>query len=333
MSNEKDRKLGALALSRREWLVGTTAVGVATLIDGCASTCSTVDEPLVCSENRVIEIFREAIIERINEHRCDHDLQELEVDSLVQAVGQVQAEYALANQTLSHWQPDGLAYLRYSVSDGIDAIAERVVRDKGIIMRDTRDWVNEAVRLHDKMLYQTPPYNASRLALLKPEHNRVGVGVAYDHEKGLLYVAEEFTSHYVSIPSAVLAELKKFHTPGEEIEFKGALNTSVDNNEAKVDSISVYWEPFLAHVSDEEKERRPNAYPSSEHVLRLKLPPRESYPDGSNGEIELDVESQNFEVKIPFNRGTGIYTIGVWLENEDWGRFLATNIAVKVDTV
>jgi hypothetical protein len=78
------------------------------------------------------------------------------------------------------------------------------------------------------------------------------------------------------------------------------------------------------------KGRYSYSYPSDTKFYDAKLKNGYSYSDGSKGSLELDESRQSFELPIDFNRGHGIYTVGVWVGHPQFGTVMATNLSLSV---
>lgn len=289
-------------VDRRKFLqLGALAAG-ATAASACAPTiCRLIDNNVIigsdvypCYETFVVQEIRRAILERINEQRSKNEAGEVAIDWQATFTAQSHARYLVENQlatgtkSLTHWSNSdisspyfrGLPYFRNHSIGGTAAIQESIAYDHDLQwIGETRQWIAEALRIHDKMFNQTEPGNADRLNILKPEHNKVSIGAVASPNHGLLVLTEEFINDYVALQGL---------TPNPAtgaMNIRGYIKKELESTE--IDSISVFWEPLIENISDEEKRKRPNHYPFSEQVLKPLLSPRKRYSDGTRGKVKL----------------------------------------------
>jgi hypothetical protein len=104
----------------------------------------------------------------------------------------------LRNGYISHWDTNGYKpYMRYSVAGGKGAVAENVAW-KGMIGNTFPVDVNSFLEdMEWSMMYDDASSNwGHRDNILNPLHNKVSIGIAYDHSN--VYLVQDFENDYVS---------------------------------------------------------------------------------------------------------------------------------------
>ncbi|QLQ09019.1 MAG: hypothetical protein HZY76_23040 [Anaerolineae bacterium] len=138
-------------------------------------------------------------------------------DPTAAQAGQAHAADMLANGYFSHWNLQGLGpEHRYALAGGRDAVAENLY---------TFWYRYEDGRAANRRLaaWSVTPRPAScrpghRRTILDPAHTHVGVGIAYDPQRGEMRLAQEFVTRLVDMPALPVEAAS-----GETLQVRGAL--------------------------------------------------------------------------------------------------------------
>jgi uncharacterized protein YkwD len=144
--------------------------------------------------------LRRVMLVAINEDRAAQGLSTVEWDDLAAKVGQAHAEDMLASGYFSHWNLAGYGpEHRYALAGGSDAIAENIYSywyrfDDGRAA-PIADW-KAVIRKAQSDLMNSPGHRSN---ILDPFRTHVGVGIAYDAQKGELRLTQEFVNRWVQL--------------------------------------------------------------------------------------------------------------------------------------
>ncbi len=132
----------------------------------------------------------------INADRQASGLQNVTLSSVDS--GQTHAENMLLSDYFSHWDTNGYKpYMRYTLAGGQGAVAENVAwqgQTGNIFPMDVKTALKD---MEYSMMYDDASSNwGHRDNILKPEHNKVSIGIAYDNHN--VYFIEDFEDDYVT---------------------------------------------------------------------------------------------------------------------------------------
>ena len=99
----------------------------------------------------------------------------------------------LQNNFFSHWDTNGYKpYMRYSLAGGKGAVAENIA----VMYSHTPDLEATVAELERIMMYDDAEWDwGHRDNILKPFHNKVSIGIAYDNYN--LYFVEDFEDDHI----------------------------------------------------------------------------------------------------------------------------------------
>lgn len=149
-------------------------------------------------DSGLVEELRGVMLDAINTDRKAEGLSEVAWDDTATSAGQAHAEDMLTNDYFSHWNMAGYGpEHRYALAGGLDAVAENIYEywyryDDGRPAPIT-DW-DALIRQAEADLMNSPGH---RRTILDPFNTHVGVGIAYDAQKGELRLAQEFVRRWV----------------------------------------------------------------------------------------------------------------------------------------
>jgi uncharacterized protein YkwD len=267
-----------------------------------------------------LPLARERLLEMVNTERSKAGLNRLQLDDLA---CQVASEHALDMAKavfLNHWGTDGLKpYQRFSFAGGTDAVQENVSSADGIQSLTSTGVLSDLHDMHQSMIDEVPPNNGHRKTILYPWHTHVGFGIAMEGRN--VRLDELYLSRYVKIDP--LPREAKTRTT---IVLRGQLNQNHYLN-----GVELFYEPPPS-PPDIAWLREPRSYGMPEPTEKLlpQLPDRLSYPDGSNGSIEID-STNRFRVRVRLAKQPGINTLMVWIKIGSPGiAFPAAQVCIRV---
>lgn len=132
----------------------------------------------------------------INSDRQAAGLQNVTLSNI--SSGQSHAESMLAQDYFSHWDTNGYKpYMRYTLAGGKGAVSENLAwnGERGNIL--SIDVKSALKNMEYGMMYNDSSSNwGHRDNILNPSHNKVSIGVAYDHNN--VYLVQDFEDDYVN---------------------------------------------------------------------------------------------------------------------------------------
>ena len=251
-------------------------------------------------DEKQLPVARDLLLEMVNNERSEAGLSQLTLDGLACRVANEHARDMAQAGFLSHWGSDGRkSYQRYGLAGGTDALRENVASadpvqslSPGPVLADLRD-------LHLSMLYETPPNDGHRKAILYPLNTHVGFGVAlYERRLRLveIYLARLISFDLVQPPGKDGATVLFIgHVLGQDYQLSG---------------VEVCHEPLPVRPElDWLRTKRSIAFPDAYRTLRPRAPAGKIYVDGTVGDFELKPNGK-FRVAVQLDkREPGIYTL------------------------
>ena len=270
-----------------------------------------------------VQSLKREMVKQINRDRAQHGLSPVAYDELAAMAGDRHCREMLSAGYVSHWDRSGAKpYYRYTQMGGDDFLAENISFSK-FSSSDPTAHINvreTLLKSHKKMLAEQPPNDGHRRTILNPHHTHVGIGLAFDPHR--VVMAQEFLSRYVRFdPSPPRkAKLK------DRVEVSG----SVLDTGHKLRSVTVLYEPLPDSMSVEALNHT-EAYtlPEERYDLLPRLDGNRNYEDGTKGDIVI--QGRTFRSAIPFFKGEeGIYTVVVWIYDEEGRPVPASNVSIRV---
>jgi hypothetical protein len=308
-------------LDRRTFLKGAAsltplALGLRELAGG-----QTPDERGLFGEDD-IPAARRQLLAQVNAERSRARLSVLELDDLAGRVANEHARDMISGEFLSHWGRDGRKpYHRYSFAGGSEALQENVSYAVNIQSATRPGVLKDLHEMHQSMFDEAPPDDGHRKTILYPQHTHVGFGIA--RQGRLLALDELYLSRYVvmdPVPRA-LKRRARILISGR-ILYRNQLMTGIE----------VFYDPSPSPPSIAWL-RLPRSYgmpDNPDQRLLPRLPDRYSYPDGSNGDVDVD-SARRFQTRVGFSK-PGIHTVVVWLKAGENGiPFPATQVCIRVE--
>ncbi len=163
--------------------------------------------------------LQQYMLELVNQARAGNGLTPVVWDNFAAQVAQDHAEDMATYQYMSHWNRLGYGPdVRYSLAGGAEWVQENVYSasyrfDDGS-PAPIEDWRVEVEKAHDAWM-SSPGHRAN---ILNPEHNHLGVGIAYNVATGDIRMAQEFINRYVELDA-----VPRVASPGDTLTISGEL--------------------------------------------------------------------------------------------------------------
>jgi uncharacterized protein YkwD len=250
------------------------------------------------------ERIEEALLNRINVHRQAEGLSSVKLDELAGEAATRHCENMVGyGRYTRHIDTDGYKpYHRFSRLGGVAYVQENVTwtSNGGFMESETvKSFVNRLIELHDNFYEEdeSSPTTGHRDNILDPEHNRVGIGFAYDDE--VTCYAEEFTNSYL-LSLAVEPDVDR---NGLSLAATGMVTLSGQTIAGvEVTSATVYYEPLPRELSVSQAEKESNV-PVKYPVDRDPIDIADMNP-GDDGTFSFDYR---------FSHGADrVYTVMIW---------------------
>jgi uncharacterized protein YkwD len=137
------------------------------------------------------------MIDYVNQSRARARLAPVELDILASRVANGQCSEAAKLGFTGHWNTAGLKpYMRWAKAGGIDHVSENAAATWSSGSLNPDQAYEYMRRSHDRFMAETPPADGHRQNVLRPEHNFVGLGFAF--EGGQFRYYEEYIDRYLA---------------------------------------------------------------------------------------------------------------------------------------
>jgi len=273
---------------------------------------------------------RLALFDRVNEIRVSHGLSPLAKDPLAFRVAQQHCARQIFDGTVGHFATDGFApYQRYSFAGGNDGLLENTASWSSEAPYDDSEIMKLAERSLKAMMDERPPNDGHRRAILDPWATHLGTGVAW--KGGEVRLTQEFIRRYVEWTRSPVRDA----FPGERVVVEGQPVAGWS-----IAAVSVHHEPFprkmrVAEASGivdwelpgDRVDFEPRKIDQASGIVRLT-----QANGGQPGDFFVR-DDRSFSFAVPFDRGSGVYTLVAWVRKDGNGSELvaASNIAIRYD--
>jgi hypothetical protein len=246
------------------------------------------------------------MLEAINVDRQTQGLPTVEWNVTAATAGQVHAEDMLTKGYFSHWDLSGYGpEYRYAMAGGVDAVAENIYMywyryDNGQ-PAPIEDW-GKVIREAEASLMTSPGH---RRNILDSSHTHVGVGIAYDAQKGELRLVQEFINRWVRIDLQP-GQLRV----GTEVRVTGVLLSGATNP-----TINLTYQPFPPASTAQTVPA--GSYRSVAEIYEA---------------INPDVTGERFasQFRLNYKGQKGLYSVRTWVEVAGQS-VLASEVILRTD--
>lgn len=277
-------------------------------------------------ESRLKDTMRLHALELVNRERAAHGLRPVSLDSFTSILADEFSARQLADGVTGHFSLDGLApYMRYPRKGSRDMLRENVGSWSANYAFDSTVLPDLLGRSHRTMMDETPPDDGHRRAILDPLATHMGFGLAW--AGGELRFTQIFVRRWIDwlqpVPSRTTSSDRPVEIAGRP--FPGLQLTG----------ISVHWEPLPSALTKQAIEQRSDyALPearvdlkpsgtSARHASALASAAKQlNTADG----IRV-LEDGSFRTRLPLDRGSGVYTVVVWVQPTSGGEPFAAGLS------
>jgi uncharacterized protein YkwD len=225
-------------------------------------------------------------------------------------VNQERARYSLSPGYSGHWDCLGRKpSQRYSELGGVHNVGENIVShcllfrpDKLDNLKDHQFTAIQLSKMEAEFMNELPPDNGHRLETLRPEHNKLGIGLSYAANAAGEWFAtldQEFLDEYGTyskLPNKIVRD--------KSFVVSGSLYPGVT-----LYSISIRWEAEPRPMTRQELWMCPHHYAEAETIVA------DHFPE-NNGPIKIWEQNgrQQFSTRLvpSHNWKPGLYYIQIW---------------------
>lgn len=198
-----------------------------------------------------LEQARNYMVSIVNADRAKYRLPPVTLDPVASIAGQKHCEELTAKNYISHWNTQGKKPdQRYTESGGADNDSESIALHYG----NKRSFKKNLISVSDlekvewALFSERPPKDGHRLNILRPAHNKLGIGLSYvadGQHAGLFALSQEFIDHYGEYSKLPLSIFR-----GKNFEVSGTLAKGV-----KLESVEIHFEAEPKQMSIDELKK------------------------------------------------------------------------------
>jgi uncharacterized protein YkwD len=243
---------------------------------------------------------RDCVLELVNKERVKHHLTSLRLDKIASAAAQAHSDEMAQMGYVAHWDSHGQKPdQRYTEQGGGHNVGENIAsyfgRHNGLYldsilsslhgMKEQRFSPKLLGMLEKLFMDERPPHDLHRLQTLRPEHNKLGVGVSYSETprgEWFMVLDQEFVDaygDYSKLPTKI--------DPGKPFEVSGSFSTGVT-----LHSVSIRWEPEPKPMTRDQLLNCPDHYDVPDDTVG------DYFPNDGNVKIWIRDKCQHFSVKV-----------------------------------
>jgi hypothetical protein len=248
-----------------------------------------------------LEQARRYVLDRVNRDRAEHDLSALEMDEPAELAGQRHAEDMVKHGFTAHWGRDGsVPEQRYTEAGGTQFVQEnsacffdaqeRTLDPEPTFLAEYLD------KIEDAFINEKPPNDGHRKNILKPVHNKLGVGLAKAVGVEQPCMAQEFIDEYGEYDG--LPEKARI---GQSIKVAGEIKDPVGFGAVGLARMDPAQPIPAAQLNETSTYRPPDPY-----VLY--------FAQGFKTPRPVTVDGKKFEIEVTLDdRGKkGRYEVSIW---------------------
>jgi uncharacterized protein YkwD len=243
----------------------------------------------------------EYMVALVNRDRAEEGLDPVEWDETAAKAARRHAEDMARHGFTGHWGTDGsVPEERYTQAGGVHMVQENAACFGDGVERDLDGSLSFSAanleKLQATFMAETPPNDGHKQNILKPKHNRLGVGlvkvVGIDHA----CLAQEFVDEYGDYDG-----LPQKARIGQKVEIAGEVNEPAEFGGVGIARI----DPAKPLSVDELKRR--STYPIPEPYVLY-------FPEGFKTPKPVTVKGDNFSIEVPLSQAgkPGRYQVSVW---------------------
>ncbi len=260
------------------------------------------------------------LLRKINQERQEAGLGQLRYSPRAARTGDLFCRDAAERAYSGHWDLEGRApYLRWAEAGGVDEHAENAASESHSPPPVTDPAADLALRVHARMMAETPPDDGHRRAVLNPGWTHVGIGLAV--VGGEFRMTEEYARQmmdWVEIPAGPLRA-------GAVAPFAAKLPPGWN-----VAIVEIRFEPPPRPMSRLQVGAR-RTYGLPPAIRRILPVPGQGllWESGETGEFEV-TPSGEFRVGVPLDHGPGDYYVLIYPSRGIGGKGLTPCTAARI---
>ncbi len=189
---------------------------------------ATKPSAIVKTQTLTLSQARQFALKLVNQDRARYHLAPLRLDTIASRAGQIHTDEMAKFNYCSHWDTSGRKpYQRYTEAGGTHESGENLAIRSGMTETPGPNLftTDEIETLHALFMIEKPPEDGHRVQILRPEHNKVGVGLSRARDafgRFTLCLAQEFVDEYGTYS---ILPLKL--TRGKSVLISGTLNPGI----------------------------------------------------------------------------------------------------------
>ena len=247
-----------------------------------------------------LEQAREYVLALVNRDRADLDLDAVERDEAAERAGQRHAEDMAKQGYTAHWGSDGsVPEERYTEAGGDHFVQENAACFFDAKQRELDPNPSfvaaELEKVQIAFMSEKPPHDGHRQNIIKPVHNRFGVGLAKAVGLPNVCMSQEFVDAYGEYDS-----LPRDGHAGQKLRIEGEVHDPVDFG-----GIGIARIPPPKPMSGEQL--------NNTSTYRVPQPDVLYHPAGFQTPKPVTLEGRHFSIELGLeNRGPGRYEVSIW---------------------
>lgn len=244
---------------------------------------------------------RRYMLDLVNRDRAEAGLSPVEMDEVATKAAQRHAEDMAAHGFTAHWGSDGsIPEQRYTEAGGVHMVQENAACFFDGVPRqldpNAMFDVAELEKLQRSFMNEVPPNDGHKLNILKPVHNRLGVGLAQPLNVNQPCLAQEFVDQYGEY-GALPSEARR----GQTVKVSGEVFEPVEFGGVGLARVEPAKPLGAEHLN-------------STSVYRIPEPKILYFPKGFKTPKPVKVDGRSFEIEIPLDIDAkpGRYEVSIW---------------------
>lgn len=194
-----------------------------------------------------LEEARIYVLRLVNTDRAKYHLAPVTLDSRATVAGQLHTDEMASVGSCSHWDTAGKKpSQRYTEAGGIDDDSENLAYSFGNRLSENHLFAPEELEeMQRSFMNEKAPRDGHRLQILRPEHNKIGIGVSNFVDKNghsHLCLAQEFINQY-----GEYSKLPSVITHSQHFDVSGSLLPGL-----ALERVSIDWEPLSKPMTQEQ---------------------------------------------------------------------------------
>jgi uncharacterized protein YkwD len=241
---------------------------------------------------------REYVLGLVNRDRADLGLETVEHDEPAERAGQGHAEDMVRHGYTAHWGSDGsVPEQRYTEAGGEHFVQENAgcffdAQTRELDQNPMFD-AAELEKVQTAFMSEKPPHDGHRQNIIKPVHNRFGVGLAKAVGLSNVCMSQEFVDAY-----GEYGELPREAKAGQKLEIEGEVHDPVGFGGVGIGRI----EPAKPKSAEEL---------NNTSTYRVPQPDELYHPAGFKTPKPVTLQGRHFSIELAV-RGPGRCEVSIW---------------------